>query len=186
MADATHLVSTDSWADDPLTWFVVRAGKRGPRSFVFATRTGRAISQRDLLRALYRAQQRARDADGQPTFPELFERDRRGRLIIDERGDYVARQVKRRDLDLPNFHALRHGAAMDSGDAEEARDLLRHKNSNVTRAIYRAHFDDHRREALRERMESRTERTRRSESQATVDRASSAPSDLQGVREKRQ
>jgi hypothetical protein len=28
MADATHLVSTDSWADDPLTWFVVRAGKR--------------------------------------------------------------------------------------------------------------------------------------------------------------
>ena len=28
MADATHLVSTDSWADDPLTWFVVRAGRR--------------------------------------------------------------------------------------------------------------------------------------------------------------
>ncbi len=28
MADATHLVSTDSWADDPLTWFVVSTGKR--------------------------------------------------------------------------------------------------------------------------------------------------------------
>jgi len=28
---------------------------------------------------------------------------------------------------------------MDCDDAEEARDLLRHKNSNVTRAIYRAH-----------------------------------------------
>jgi hypothetical protein len=29
---------------------------------------------------------------------------------------------------------------MDCEDAEEARDLLRHKNSNVTRAIYRGHF----------------------------------------------
>jgi hypothetical protein len=47
---------------------------------------------------------------------------------------------------------------MDCDDAEEARDLLRHKNSNVTRAIYRAHFDDRRREALRGRMESRMER----------------------------
>jgi integrase len=38
---------------------------------------------------------------------------------------------------IPDFHALRHGAAMDCDDAEEARDLLRHKNSNATRAIYR-------------------------------------------------
>jgi hypothetical protein len=29
MADATHLVSTDGWADDPLTWFVVRETPRG-------------------------------------------------------------------------------------------------------------------------------------------------------------
>jgi integrase len=56
---------------------------------------------------------------------------------------------------VPDFHALRHGAAMDCDDAEEARDLLRHKNSNVTRAIDRAHFDDHRREALRARMQAR-------------------------------
>jgi hypothetical protein len=42
---------------------------------------------------------------------------------------------------------------MDCDDAEEARDLLRHKNSNVTRAIYRAHFGDRRRELLRARME---------------------------------
>jgi hypothetical protein len=40
-------------------------------------------------------------------------------------------------------------------DAEEARDLLRHKNSNVTRAIYRAHFDDKRRESLRDKLEAR-------------------------------
>ena len=43
---------------------------------------------------------------------------------------------------------------MDCDDAEEARDLLRHRNSNVTRAIYRAHFDDRRRELLRARMET--------------------------------
>jgi hypothetical protein len=67
------------------------------------------------------------------------------------------REVKRRELRLPDFHALRHGAAMDCDDAEEARDLLRHKNSNVTRAIYRAHFGDRRRELLRARMETRME-----------------------------
>ena len=79
-------------------------------------------------------------------------------------GEFVPRNVKRRELRLPDFHALRHGAAMDRhgaamdcDDAEEARDLLRHKNSNVTRAIYRAHFGDRRRELLRARMETRME-----------------------------
>jgi hypothetical protein len=48
---------------------------------------------------------------------------------------------------------------MDCDDAEEARDLLRHKNSNVTRAIYRAHFGDQSREQLRARMEARMEAT---------------------------
>ena len=56
---------------------------------------------------------------------------------------------------LPDFHALRHTAAMDCDDAEEARDLLRHKNSNVTRAVYRAHFSDRRRSLLRAKMEAR-------------------------------
>ena len=72
-----------------------------------------------------------------------------------------AARVKRRDLELPTFRALHHGAAMDCDDAEEARDLLRHKSSNVTRAIYRAHFDDRRREALRDRMESAVDPSRR-------------------------
>lgn len=44
---------------------------------------------------------------------------------------------------------------MDCENAEEARDLLRHKNSNVTRIVYRAHFGDRRRELLRARMETR-------------------------------
>jgi integrase len=125
-----------------------------PRSFVFASRIGRPINQRNVLRALYRAQERARKPDGLPTFPELFVVDRRGHLVVDANGEYVLREVKRRELRLPDFHALRHGAAMDCDDAEEARDLLRHKNSNVTRAIYRAHFGDRRRELLRARMET--------------------------------
>jgi integrase len=123
--------------------------RTGPRDFVFATRIGRSLGQRNVLRALYRAQERARDADGRPMFPELFEIDERGHLVVDGDGEYVLRDVKRRELRLPDFHALRHGAAMDCDDAEEARDLLRHKNSNVTRAVYRAHFGDRRREGLR-------------------------------------
>src|SRR4051812_33862601 len=99
----------------------------GPRSFVFATRDGKPLGQRNLMRVLYVAQERARDADGRPTFPELFEHDVRGELVVDDGGNYVRRNIKRRELRLPTFHALRHGAAMDCDDAEEARDLLRHK-----------------------------------------------------------
>lgn len=133
-----------------------RSPHSGPRSFVFAAQSGRALGQRNALRALYRAQEKARDTNGQPVFPDLFEHDDHGHLTVDEHGRYVLRRVTRRKLPpLPDFHALRHGAAMDCDDAEEARDLLRHRNSNVTRAIYRAHFDDRRREALRARMEAR-------------------------------
>jgi hypothetical protein len=46
---------------------------------------------------------------------------------------------------------------MSCGDVGEARDLLRHKNSNVTASVYRAHFGDKRRELLRARMEARME-----------------------------
>ena len=131
----------------------------GPRDFVFATRTGRPHGQRNVLRALYRAQEQARTPQGLPTFPELFQHDKRGRLVVDAKGAYLLADVKRRDLRLPHFHSMRHGAAMDCDDAEEARDLLRHKNSNVTRAIYRNHFGDRRRELLRARMEARMEAT---------------------------
>jgi hypothetical protein len=88
----------------------------------------------------------------------LFEHDERGELVVDADGAFEPRPVPRRELPpLPDFHALRHTAAMDCDDAEEARDLLRHRNSNVTRAIYRAHFEDKRREQLRARMEARME-----------------------------
>ncbi len=131
-----------------------RCVSTGPRAFVFASKSGRAVSQRNVLRALCRAQERARDGDGRPTFPELYEHDERGELVVNADGAFVMRRVPRRELSpLPDFHALRHTAAMDCDDAEEARDLLRHRNSNVTRAIYRAHFED----KLRARMEARME-----------------------------
>jgi integrase len=60
-----------------------RTSHTGPRSFVFASSSGRALSQRNVLRALYRAQERARDPHGRPTFPDLFEHDRQGHLIVD-------------------------------------------------------------------------------------------------------
>jgi integrase len=138
-------------------------------SYIFATRIGRPINQRNVLRALYRAQERARTPEGLPTFQELFEVDARGHLVVDADGEFVPRNVRRRELRLPDFHALRHGAAMDCDDAEEARDLLRHKNSNVTRAIYRAHFGDRRREQLRARMERRMERSADTEAQDDQD-----------------
>ena len=133
-----------------------RSAHVGPQAFVFSTASGRPLGQRNVLRALHRAQQHARNADGTPTFSELFAHDARGHLVVDDDGRYVPNDRPRRELPpLPDFHALRHTAAMDCDDAEEARDLLRHKNSNVTRAIYRAHFSQERRDALRVKLEAR-------------------------------
>jgi integrase len=155
----------------------------GPRSHVFGIRTGRAINQREVLRALHRAQERARNVDGRPTFPELFEHDENGQLVVDDGGRYVLRDAPRKELaPLPDFHALRHTAAMDCDDAEEARDLLRHRNSNVTRSIYRAHFDDRRRANLRARMEARMEATDGAKSTRTPARAGGEVADLQRFR----
>jgi hypothetical protein len=56
-----------------------------------------------------------------------FEHDRRAQLVVDARGDYAPANVKRRELNLPDVPAVRNGAAMDCDDAEEARDLPRHK-----------------------------------------------------------
>jgi integrase len=44
-----------------------------PESFVFATRTGRPLSQRNVARALRKAQKRATDEHGRTTFPALHE-----------------------------------------------------------------------------------------------------------------
>jgi hypothetical protein len=52
-----------------------------PRDFVFASRSGRPLGQRNVLRALRRAQERAVDGRGRPTFPALHQRDERGRRL---------------------------------------------------------------------------------------------------------
>jgi integrase len=178
-----------------------RSRTKGPRAFVFATSSGRPLGQRNVLRALYTAQERARDEDGLPTFPDLFEHDERGNLAVDDQGRYVPRRVRvwntngkkvwrplpRRELrPLPDFHAIRHAAAMDCDDAEEARDLLRHRNSNVTRAVYRAHFGDRRREALRARMEARMEAAGGDRRQQTPEAAAAEIVDLREVRDSAQ
>lgn len=95
-------------------------------SFVFATRSGRPLGQRNVLRSLREAQARATDADGKPTFPALAE--------AKESTTQAPRDA------APNFHGFRHSAAslaLANGEsAEEVSWQLGHKNSVVTRAIY--------------------------------------------------
>lgn len=116
--------------------------------FVFCTRSGRPLGQRNVLRELKRAQRAAVDDAGRPTFPVLHERDERGKPVPVPRGS------------VPNFHAFRHTAASEAiadGDgAEEVAWQLGHKNSNVTRAVYVQEIRDAERVARRRaRMEAR-------------------------------
>ena len=43
----------------------------GRDEYVFSTRTGRRLGQRNVMRALRNAQMKARDPEGDPTFPVL-------------------------------------------------------------------------------------------------------------------
>lgn len=99
-----------------------RSAYSRPRDFVFATRTGRPLSQRNVCRALKAAQKHARTRAGKPTFPDLH---------LDAPTPRGA---------VPNFHSFRHTAAsyaLAAGDtAEEISWMLRHKTPAVTRAIY--------------------------------------------------
>ena len=94
----------------------------GEGDFVFATRSGRALEQRNVLRELRRAMRGARDIKGRPTFHVLHY------------GGPVSRGS------VPNFHSFRHTAAstaIAAGDgAEEVSWQLEHRNSNVTRVVY--------------------------------------------------
>jgi integrase len=96
--------------------------------FVFATRTGEAIRQRNLSRELRKAQVAAVDAKGRPTFPLLH--------VLDEDGD----PVKPPRNTIPSWHSLRHSAASEAihaGDSvEEVSWRLGHKNSITTARIY--------------------------------------------------
>jgi integrase len=96
--------------------------------FVFASRAGRALSQRNVLRALRAAMGNARAEDGSPTFPALHAVDPDGKPLPVPRGS------------VPSFHALRHTAASqairDGESAEEVSWQLGHKSSVVTRSVY--------------------------------------------------
>jgi integrase len=101
---------------------------KGPTDFVFATSSARAIQQRNVTRALRRAQRAAVDDVGSPTFPILSEKDENDKPVKVPRGS------------VPTFHGFRHSAASEAiaqGDsAEEVSWQLGHRNSTVTRSVY--------------------------------------------------
>ena len=139
---------------------LARSPRSGSGAFLFASRTGRALGQRNAVRALRRAQEEARKPDGLPTFPDLFVRDGLGHLEIDEAGEYALRP--RRELErgvVPCFHGYRHTAASEAiaeGDVEEVSWQLGHKSSVVTRTVYRQEVKSAERTARRRaKMESR-------------------------------
>ncbi|MFN8204570.1 MAG: site-specific integrase [Solirubrobacteraceae bacterium] len=106
----------------------LRATRNRPTDFVFATRSGRALAQRNVMRALRQAQARAVDAKGRPTFPLMHQVDGQGNALPVPKGA------------APTFHGFRHSAAsvaIAAGEsAEEVSWQLGHRNSTVTREIY--------------------------------------------------
>jgi integrase len=110
-----------------------RSSYKAEAAFVFCSCTGRALGQRNTLRALRASQLRARTPDGIPTFPLLFEPE------PDEDGRWLPRKTVPRNS-VPSFHGFRHSAASEAiaaGDsAEEISWQLGHKNSVVTRGVY--------------------------------------------------
>lgn len=112
-----------------------------PEAFVFVSRTGAVLWQRNVTRALRDAQTRAVDEHGRPTFPDLHRRNEHGRLLKPERGT------------VPSLHSFRHTLATLLANAGESSDelafLLGHANGNVTRAVYVHELADARRRSMR-------------------------------------
>lgn len=126
----------------------LRSGDTASGSFVFATRSGAPLQQRNVATALRRAQRDARDDAGQPTFPILHECGEDGRRVVVPPGT------------LPSFHGFRHTAASEAiaagESAEEVSWQLGHKSSLVTRAVYVQEVKSAERTARRRaRMEAR-------------------------------
>jgi integrase len=136
---------TDSLAA-ALRAHLARTAERGiPGDYVFATRSGRPLGQRNVARELRRAQSVAKRPDGSLVFPILNERDARGEPVPVPRGA------------VPGLHSFRHTLATRMSDAgataEEIQRQLRHADSTVTRAVYiRELSDQERRRGQRERI----------------------------------
>ena len=112
-----------------------------PGAFVFATRTGRPLGQRNVQRALRQAQSDGKHGDGRPTFPILHELDTEGRPARVPQGA------------LPSMHSFRHTVASRALLAGESVDevafLLGHRDATVTRTVYVREIADARRRAMR-------------------------------------
>jgi integrase len=112
-----------------------------PADYVFTTRTGGALRQRNICRALRIAQSKALDENGNPTFPVLHAVDDRGHPVPVRHGE------------LPSMHSFRHTVASRALLAGESVDevafLLGHRDANVTRAVYVRELADVRRRAMR-------------------------------------
>jgi integrase len=112
-----------------------------PDDFVFCTRTGAAVRQRNVCRALRTAQRDAVDEQGHPTFSVLHETDPQGEPVRVAQGE------------LPSMHSFRHTVASRALLAGESVDeiafLLGHRDANVTRAVYVRELADTRRRSMR-------------------------------------
>jgi integrase len=109
--------------------------------YVFATRTGRPLQQRNVSRALREAQTRAVDDHRRTTFPILHQKDAEGRPVAVPRGT------------LPSMHSFRHTVAswalLAGESVDEVAFLLGHRDGTVTRAVYVREIADARRRAMR-------------------------------------
>ena len=118
---------------------VVREAQRD--AFVFATRSGRPLGQRNVARALRRAQKHATDGWGLPTFPILHQVDASGKPVRVPTGS------------LPSLHSFRHtvaSRALLAGESvNEVAFLLGHRDATVTRTVYVREIADARRRAMR-------------------------------------
>jgi Phage integrase family/Phage integrase, N-terminal SAM-like domain len=112
-----------------------------PQNYVFSTRNGGPLRQRNVARALRLAQQRAVDSEGNATFPILHQVDEGGRPATVPRGA------------LPSMHSFRHTVASRAllvGESiDEIAFLLGHRDANVTRAVYVRELTDSRRHSMR-------------------------------------
>lgn len=111
----------------------------GSDSFVFAARSGRPLSQRNVARALRKAQQRATDEHGEPTFPVLQDSAYDGKPVP------VGA--------VPSMRSFRHTVASRALLAGESVDevafLLGHRDATVTRTLYVHEIADARRRHMR-------------------------------------
>lgn len=90
----------------------ISAHDKRPDAFVFATRSGRPLAQRNVARALRNAQHRATDEHGRPTFPILQRTDCEGNRIPTPAGSVPSRQCTRSATTVAS-RALLAGESVD-------------------------------------------------------------------------